>query len=111
VQIVVVLASSLVAADLWWPAFNEAMNDHQVVSALVAEAVLLAAVYLVVDNEIARRQWARTAAVGQAVADQLHRAGSGVPGNSGGGIRTRDLRVMSPTSYLTAPPRGVDQRM
>src|SRR4051812_27817931 len=25
---------------------------------------------------------------------------------SGGGIRTRDLRVMSPTSYLTAPPRG-----
>jgi hypothetical protein len=31
--------------------------------------------------------------------------------SSGGGIRTRDLRVMSPTSYLTAPPRGVDQRM
>ena len=28
-------------------------------------------------------------------------------GHSGGGIRTRDLRVMSPTSYLTAPPRGV----
>src|SRR5215217_4676751 len=27
--------------------------------------------------------------------------------DSGGGIRTRDLRVMSPTSYLTAPPRGV----
>jgi site-specific DNA recombinase len=27
---------------------------------------------------------------------------------SGGGIRTRDLRVMSPTSYQTAPPRGVD---
>src|SRR5262245_61334718 len=27
-------------------------------------------------------------------------------GSSGGGIRTRDLRVMSPTSYLTAPPRG-----
>ncbi len=27
--------------------------------------------------------------------------------HSGGGIRTRDLRVMSPTSYLTAPPRGV----
>src|SRR4051812_29055589 len=26
--------------------------------------------------------------------------------SSGGGIRTRDLRVMSPTSYLTAPPRG-----
>src|ERR1700712_5302550 len=26
--------------------------------------------------------------------------------NSGGGIRTRDLRVMSPTSYQTAPPRG-----
>src|SRR5918999_372942 len=30
---------------------------------------------------------------------------SGRP-DSGGGIRTRDLRVMSPTSYLTAPPRG-----
>ena len=30
---------------------------------------------------------------------------------SGGGIRTRDLRVMSPTSYQTAPPRGVDQRV
>jgi hypothetical protein len=30
---------------------------------------------------------------------------------SGGGIRTRDLRVMSPTSYLTAPPRGVDVRI
>ncbi len=28
--------------------------------------------------------------------------------SSGGGIRTRDLRVMSPTSYQTAPPRGVD---
>src|SRR6184192_1654101 len=27
------------------------------------------------------------------------------PSSSGGGIRTRDLRVMSPTSYLTAPPR------
>src|ERR1700748_1070969 len=26
--------------------------------------------------------------------------------SSGGGIRTRDLRVMSPTSYQTAPPRG-----
>ena len=25
---------------------------------------------------------------------------------SGGWIRTIDLRVMSPTSYLTAPPRG-----
>ena len=24
---------------------------------------------------------------------------------SGGGIRTRDLRVMSPTSYQAAPPR------
>jgi uncharacterized protein len=29
--------------------------------------------------------------------------------HSGGGIRTRDLRVMSPTSYQTAPPRGVDR--
>ena len=27
--------------------------------------------------------------------------------SSGGRIRTCDLRVMSPTSYLTAPPRGV----
>src|SRR5918999_3516849 len=36
---------------------------------------------------------------------------AGVPCSSGGGIRTRDLRVMSPTSYLTAPPRGVDPRM
>src|SRR3954468_22168181 len=26
--------------------------------------------------------------------------------DSGGGIRTRDLRVMSPTSYQTAAPRG-----
>jgi hypothetical protein len=32
---------------------------------------------------------------------------AGVSRGSGGGIRTRDLRVMSPTSYLTAPPRGV----
>src|SRR6187549_571573 len=31
---------------------------------------------------------------------------SGFPSYSGGGIRTRDLRVMSPTSYLAAPPRG-----
>src|SRR3954451_13809950 len=30
---------------------------------------------------------------------------------SGGGIRTRDLRVMSPTSYLTAPPRGVQRSL
>src|ERR1700693_5818078 len=37
----------------------------------------------------------RTTAQG-AVADIRH---------SGGGIRTRDLRVMSPTSYQTAPPR------
>ena len=28
--------------------------------------------------------------------------------HSGGGIRTRDLRVMSPTSYQTAPPRGAE---
>jgi hypothetical protein len=33
-------------------------------------------------------------------------AGAGAFGSSGGGIRTRDLRVMSPTSYQTAPPRG-----
>jgi site-specific DNA recombinase len=31
--------------------------------------------------------------------------------HSGGGIRTRDLRVMSPTSYQTAPPRGVDKAL
>lgn len=31
------------------------------------------------------------------------------PFDSGGGIRTRDLRVMSPTSYQTAPPRGVKE--
>ena len=31
--------------------------------------------------------------------------GSGGGTNSGGGIRTRDLRVMSPTSYQAAPPR------
>ena len=31
---------------------------------------------------------------------------SGAFSYSGGGIRTRDLRVMSPTSYLAAPPRG-----
>ena len=31
--------------------------------------------------------------------------------SSGGRIRTCDLRVMSPTSYQTAPPRGVDQRV
>jgi hypothetical protein len=30
--------------------------------------------------------------------------------NSGGGIRTRDLRVMSPTSYQTAPPRNKDTK-
>ena len=30
--------------------------------------------------------------------------------NSGGGIRTRDLRVMSPTSYQTAPPRIKDPK-
>src|ERR1700704_4125798 len=33
------------------------------------------------------------------------RSKSGFPRSSGGGIRTRDLRVMSPTSYLAAPPR------
>ena len=38
----------------------------------------------------------------------VHRKGpvSGAFSYSGGGIRTRDLRVMSPTSYLAAPPRG-----
>ena len=35
-------------------------------------------------------------------------AGLSLVPDSGGGIRTRDLRVMSPTSYLTAPPRVVD---
>ena len=30
--------------------------------------------------------------------------------NSGGGIRTRDLRVMSPTSYQAAPPRNKDPK-
>ena len=34
--------------------------------------------------------------------------GSGGGDNSGGGIRTRDLRVMSPTSYQAAPPRDKD---
>src|SRR5687767_7214818 len=32
----------------------------------------------------------------------------GATGYSGGGIRTRDLRVMSPTSYQAAPPRDKD---
>ena len=32
--------------------------------------------------------------------------GAFVSSHSGGGIRTRDLRVMSPTSYQTAPPRN-----
>src|SRR5690606_37630059 len=31
-------------------------------------------------------------------------------GYSGGGIRTRDLRVMSPTSYQAAPPRDKDTK-
>src|SRR3954471_19564581 len=31
--------------------------------------------------------------------------------DSGGGIRTRDLRVMSPTSYLAAPPRGAADKI
>ena len=31
--------------------------------------------------------------------------------HSGGGIRTRDLRVMSPTSYQTAPPRNENLKM
>ena len=34
---------------------------------------------------------------------------SGFPSYSGGRIRTCDLRVMSPTSYLAAPPRGVER--
>ncbi len=34
--------------------------------------------------------------------------GGGVWGYSGGGIRTRDLRVMSPTSYQAAPPRDTE---
>src|SRR3954452_13705405 len=38
---------------------------------------------------------------------RLRRRGSG---NSGGGIRTRDLRVMSPTSYQAAPPRVKDRK-
>src|SRR4051794_13049511 len=33
------------------------------------------------------------------------------PAGSGGGVRTRDLRVMSPTSYQTAPPRGGKTRI
>ena len=54
-----------------------------------------------------------SATVSEAVADAFENAkalqkGSVVGrGHSGGGIRTRDLRVMSPTSYLAAPPRGV----
>ena len=31
---------------------------------------------------------------------------AGLSSYSGGRIRTCDLRVMSPTSYLAAPPRG-----
>ena len=31
--------------------------------------------------------------------------------SSGGGIRTRDLRVMSPTSYQTAPPRNKKRKV
>ncbi len=38
--------------------------------------------------------------------NQKIRSISGLDGYSGGRIRTCDLRVMSPTSYLTAPPRG-----
>jgi hypothetical protein len=39
------------------------------------------------------------------------RPAAALHGNSGGGIRTRDLRVMSPTSYQTAPPRNRDQEI
>src|ERR1044071_7742296 len=43
----------------------------------------------------------------QQKAARLRRRGLG---NSGGGIRTRDLRVMSPTSYQAAPPRVKDSK-
>src|ERR1041385_9079623 len=41
-----------------------------------------------------------------ASSDKQNPALAGLSFYSGGGIRTRDLRVMSPTSYLAAPPRG-----
>ena len=41
---------------------------------------------------------------------RLGRRSTSRPNNSGGGIRTRDLRVMSPTSYQTAPPRNKDTK-
>ena len=48
---------------------------------------------------------ASTAAPGLAREKDKRPRCAGPSGDSGGGIRTRDLRVMSPTSYLAAPPR------
>ncbi len=77
-------------------------------------AGLVEAFCLEVSYDKLERRIEISATVSEAVAEAFHNAedlpeevqGVAQRANSGGGIRTRDLRVMSPTSYLTAPPRG-----
>jgi hypothetical protein len=77
-QILAVAVSLLLLGDLACAGFRHWMNGHQVVSGLVTEGLLLAAVYLVVDHEIARRQSARSVDVSRAVVSQLASAALGV---------------------------------
>ena len=67
------------------------------------------AVWRLLRNDIRARASLRdTLHVRENASAPDERYGGAFRSHSGGGIRTRDLRVMSPTSYQAAPPRDQD---
>ena len=68
-------------------------------------ALRLTASRNVPDRAQRQKQGSRTLLRGATFSRRRLGALNPLGSNSGGGIRTRDLRVMSPTSYQTAPPR------
>jgi hypothetical protein len=76
---VVVAVVALTVAELTSERFREFMSDHSLVSTFIAEAILLAVVYLVIDEIIERREarrWGDVTSLGlRALSPVAHRPG------------------------------------
>jgi hypothetical protein len=76
---VVVAVVALTVAELTSGRFREFMSDHSLISTFIAEAILLAVVYLVIDEIIERREarrWGDVTSLGlRALSPVAHRPG------------------------------------
>jgi hypothetical protein len=76
VQVVLGLAVVLVVLDLGYPGFSEEVAKHQLTAGFIAEAILLALIYLLFDELVARREANRWQPVALAGLDTVSRVGN-----------------------------------